>query len=583
MRWPEGFTCPRCGKRKHSYSGARRVFQCSSCRKQTTVKSGTIFYKSRTPLVKWFLAIYLLTQSKNDIAALELARQLSVKWDTAWLIKQKLMETMRQRNQVYKLEGEVQIDDAYLGGERPGKPGREPLSLAETQALAAADQALVLFSSNTEALFLWVVTKDTMRWIRVPLNEEEVAARVSALRCGVDPGAMDDSDRWLVSSPADKQRQIAQHQRRADCMKLLGTRFVPDNLRTPFPFDLGRAHDLYRALFGQVEDLIKDKRLLVVPSGAFTALPLQVLVTEKVVDPMPKTWEGYRGVKWFGRQHAITVLPAVASLAGLSKNAKPSRAREAFIGFGDPVLEGNRACPTGKDVDDVSMIGSRAPRNALSAYFRGGMANLAAIRELCPLPHSGKELRAVATSLGTTDDKVLAGSRATETAVKALSRDGTLAQHRIVQFATHGLLAGELEKQTEPALVLTPPAVATDVDDGLLTASEVTQLKLDADWVVLSACNTAAGNKPGAEALSGLARAFFYAGARTLVVSHWPVYSDAAVVLTTSTFAEMRKDAGLDPGEALRRSMLTLIEDSSRERNAHPAMWAPFVIVGGAR
>jgi len=124
MRWPDGFVCPRCGERKHSYSPARRVFQCSACRAQTTVKSGTILHKSRTPLVKWFLAIYLLTQSKNDIAALELARQLSVKWDTAWLIKQKLMETMRQRNQTYRLKGEVQIDDAYLGGEKPGKPGR---------------------------------------------------------------------------------------------------------------------------------------------------------------------------------------------------------------------------------------------------------------------------------------------------------------------------------------------------------------------------------------------------------------------------------------------------------------------------
>ena len=124
MRWPEGFVCPKCGERKHSYAAARRVFQCSACRTQTSVKAGTIFHKSRTPLVKWFLAIYLLTQSKNDIAALELARQLSVKWDTAWLIKQKLMETMRQRNQTYKLKGDVQIDDAYLGGERPGKRGR---------------------------------------------------------------------------------------------------------------------------------------------------------------------------------------------------------------------------------------------------------------------------------------------------------------------------------------------------------------------------------------------------------------------------------------------------------------------------
>jgi ribosomal protein L37AE/L43A len=124
MRWPDGFACPRCGERKYSYTSVRRVFQCSACRAQTTAKAGTIFHKSRTPLTKWFLAIYLLTQSKNDIAALELARQLGVKWDTAWLIKQKLMETMRQRNRVYKLKGEVQIDDAYLGGEKPGKRGR---------------------------------------------------------------------------------------------------------------------------------------------------------------------------------------------------------------------------------------------------------------------------------------------------------------------------------------------------------------------------------------------------------------------------------------------------------------------------
>ena len=124
MRWPEGFVCPKCGGRKHSYAKARRIFQCSACRAQTSVKAGTLFHKSRTPLIKWFLAIYLLTQSKNDIAALELARQLGVKWDTAWLIKQKLMETMRLRNRNYKLKGDVQLDDAYLGGEKPGKRGR---------------------------------------------------------------------------------------------------------------------------------------------------------------------------------------------------------------------------------------------------------------------------------------------------------------------------------------------------------------------------------------------------------------------------------------------------------------------------
>jgi transposase-like protein len=92
-------------ERKYNYNAARQVFQCSACRTQTTVKAGTILHKSRTALTKWFLAIYLLTQSKNDIAALELSRQLGVKWDTAWLIKQKLMEAMRQRNHIYKLAG----------------------------------------------------------------------------------------------------------------------------------------------------------------------------------------------------------------------------------------------------------------------------------------------------------------------------------------------------------------------------------------------------------------------------------------------------------------------------------------------
>jgi transposase-like protein len=124
MRWPEGFVCPACGSKAHGTSAQRRIFQCKDCRVQTSAKAGTIFHQSKTSLTKWFLAIHLMTGAKNDIAALELARQLGVKWDTAWLIKQKLMEVMRERNETYKLSGDVQIDDAYLGGEKPGKAGR---------------------------------------------------------------------------------------------------------------------------------------------------------------------------------------------------------------------------------------------------------------------------------------------------------------------------------------------------------------------------------------------------------------------------------------------------------------------------
>jgi ribosomal protein L37AE/L43A len=124
MRWPDGFVCPQCGGKAHSYTAVRRIFQCSACRKQTSARAGTIFHKSTTPLTKWFLAMHLITAAKNDISSLELSRQIGVKWDTAWLIKQKLMEVMQQRNSIYKLAGDVQIDDAYLGGEKPAKPGK---------------------------------------------------------------------------------------------------------------------------------------------------------------------------------------------------------------------------------------------------------------------------------------------------------------------------------------------------------------------------------------------------------------------------------------------------------------------------
>src|SRR5262249_36482958 len=161
-----------------------------------------------------------------------------------------------------------------------------------------------------------------------------------------------------------------------------------------------------------------------------------------------------------------------------------------------------------------------------------------------------------------------------------LSREGKLARYKVIYFATHGLMAGEseaiLKAKAEPGLILTPPkdgATPTELeeDDGLLTASEVAQLELDADWAVLSACNTAAGEKGDAEALSGLARAFFYAKARALLVTHWYVNSDAAVKLTTKTFLELKADSQIGRAEALRRSMADIITNGAPE-DAHPAI-----------
>ena len=106
------------------------------------------------------------------------------------------------------------------------------------------------------------------------------------------------------------------------------------------------------------------------------------------------------------------------------------------------------------------------------------------------------------------------------------------------------------------------------------------QLKLNADWVVLSACNTMAGETPGAEALSGLARAFFYAGTRALMVSHWTVESTAATRLTTSAFEILSRDPAIGRAEGLRRAMLAYMNDTSETKNAYPAYWGPFSVIG---
>jgi CHAT domain-containing protein len=246
-----------------------------------------------------------------------------------------------------------------------------------------------------------------------------------------------------------------------------------------------------------------------------------------------------------------------------------------MIGFGDPVFAPDQAAAPAGHGSATVKIAARSP--AYSEYWHGASVDRARLATaLSPLPDSAQELNAVAAELGASSKDIYLRKNATEANVKRLP----LADYRVVYFATHGLVAGDVQGLGEPSLALTSPNEPSELDDGLLTASEVAQLKLNADWVVLSGCNTAAGEKPGAQALSGLARAFFYAGARTLLVSQWRIDSKAVTRLAMSTFDIMKSNQTIGGAEALRRAMLAYLNDRSDIWNAYPAFWGSFSLVG---
>jgi hypothetical protein len=266
-----------------------------------------------------------------------------------------------------------------------------------------------------------------------------------------------------------------------------------------------------------------------------------------------------------------------------------------MIGFGNPVVEGDESHTSNVPFLLLSREITHYRQNCalpmsdgekrlyaglgtLGATNLGPISTAEHIRRADPIPAMGYLLCEMAHEPGFEDSRVLLANEATKTNLMELNRTGELAKYRIVHFATHGVLAGDVIGSDEPGLILTPPITDTADDTGYLSASDITQLKLDADWVILSACNTAAGEQGGGEALSGLARAFFYAQARALLVSYWSVYVSAAVRLVGQTTHAFAVDK-VDRAQALRRAMLILI-DKGNDYEVQPAYWAPFVLVG---
>ena len=482
-------------------------------------------------------------------------------------------------------DAQLQKLNARLGREFPDYQRlnlSQPLKVREVQNLLRPDEAMVLLRDleqtkqfKNAATLIWIITKDKAIWKQVKVGGKAMRDQVDALRCGLDHTA------WYGEGSL----------RCADLLKLPLDRLPSAN--APLPFPLRTAHDLYRQLFGELESIIRGKHLLVVSTGTLTKLPLQVLITKTT-----KT-KAYAKQSWLMKHHAITTLPAVSALKSLRRLAKPSTARKLMIGFGNPLLDGNQDHPDFGDhykriarlarlkqkCDQsgrhLATVVNRASRAVSPITLPSGLADLAHLRLQTPLPETTDELCSVANALGANHRDIHLGHRATEGNLKKLSETGELQNFRIVHIATHGTLAGQVSGTQQPGLIFTPPATASKADDGYLSAEEITTLKLDADWVILSACNTAAGDgsEDGTEALSGLARGFFYAGARALLVSHWEVDSQATVKLITSAIKSISGNAGVGRAEALRTAMLELATGADAA-NRHASRWAPFVVVG---
>ncbi|MGZ2257503.1 tetratricopeptide repeat protein [Roseobacter sp. A03A-229] len=423
-------------------------------------------------------------------------------------------------------------------------------------ALLHEDQALILFLPGTGSTvssqpitsdgFVWAVTRTGAAWARIEGDERALAEMIAGLRNEVDPV------QWTVASlraPISPQEDVGQ---------------------AVHGFDLDRANALYRALFGNAEiaRLIADKpRWIIAPQGPLLSLPFGALVTSLGPEGAPKPAE----INWLGTERALSILPSLQLLdrpASSSELGASTIAEANYIGFGDPVFSGK---PGRLRTADISLGPSVEQR-------------LSAVRRLPRLPGTRDEVLAVAETFHDTGRAVFLDADANERRLMALNSSGDLREAGVVHFATHGLIANEIVGLAEPALVLTPPSAAMteDWDDGLLTASEVAQLSLDAEWVVLSACNTAAGEGPGADGLSGLARAFLYAGARGMLVTHWAVQDDLAAQLTTQVMSATGR--GVPRSVALRDALRDVLADGDgvveHRARAHPSIWAAFQIVG---
>lgn len=353
-------------------------------------------------------------------------------------------------------------------------------------------------------------------------------------------------------------------------------------------FPVADAHNLYQLLIKPV--LTDKKELLVIAHGHLSHIPFGLLATKNIAvnaDALP-LFSDYQNVPWLAKDVSITNLPATTAIVTLRtrpSSEETSDKTTKLIAFADPIFS-----PTDMAPIQLPPSGQRnaIQNRGLPATFRNRpqtrAIDSADLSMLPRLPDTVEEVVSISNAIGSpqTSDLIM-GLEANEQKVKEM--DLTAAD--ILIFATHGLIPGDLNGLMQPALAMANPLLSKTTGDGLLTMDEILSLKLDAKLVLLSACNTAAGEGAEAEAVSGLGQAFFYAGSQSLLVSYWPVHSVSAMELTTAMFSEISQNTTTSSATALQKSALKLLKANYEDEQgqplfsyAHPIFWAPFNIVG---
>lgn len=403
-----------------------------------------------------------------------------------------------------------------------------PLPVREFQRRLQTGEAIVATLVTPRDLYVWAITQGGVTLARQRVGEAELRSKVQRLRAGLVPGGGS------------------------------GAGGLP-------PFDAAAGHEIYRLVFEPVAKALQGVTDVVwFGHGPLGSVPPAVLVTAPPAKPQLTTPAEFSAARFLVDRYAFTTLADLSLFPWHRDKPPASRRDDRFLGVGAPML-------TAEEV-------AGGPR-ARTYELAGGLDG----KELAQLPklaESVDEMKGLAAIIGESNSTLWLGPDANEQRFVGDSLRG----YQTIALATHGFLSGEVRGVPEPALMLVLEPDRKDRYDGLLTSREIASLQLDANLVILSACNTAgADGRPRGETFTGLSQAFFTAGARSLMVSHWPVMSGAAVQLSVATVGESHKQ-----GASLSRSLQIAMQQARKSGSAnpieaHPSYWGPFVIVGDGR